>query len=74
MRNSISPRRRASQIESSNGAVLTSPFSFADLYHRYADSWRIPVTESLLSVCGDREVETGIPTKPFYANNLDPQV
>ncbi len=62
------------EIEARTGTVLTNPFAFAELYHEYADSWRAPAKESLLSVCGDREVETGIPTKPFYANNLDPQV
>ncbi len=54
--------------------MLTAPFAFADLYHGYADSWRVPEKESLLSVCGDREVETGIPQKPFYAKDLDPQI
>ena len=62
------------QIEARTGAVLATPFAFADLYHRYADSWRVPASESLLSVCGDREIETGIPKKPFYANNLDRKV
>ena len=61
------------QIEASSGAVLTTPFAFADLYHNYADSWRVPAKESLLAVCG-RKVETGIPKQPFYANDLDPQV
>lgn len=64
---------RVNQIEASNGAVLTSPFSVADLYHRYADSWRVSAKESLLSVCGGREIESGIPKKPFYANDLDPK-
>lgn len=64
----------ANQIEARTGAVLTAPFAFADLYHGYADSWRVPAKESLLSVCGEGEVEVGIPTKPFYAKDLEPQV
>jgi len=65
---------QVNKIEARTGAVLTAPFPFADLYHEYADSWRVPAKESLLSVCGDREIETGIPKKPFYARDLDPQV
>jgi hypothetical protein len=60
------------KIEARTGTVLTAPFAFADLYHEYADSWRVPKKESLLSVCG--EVEDGIPERPFYAKDLDPQV
>jgi hypothetical protein len=62
------------EIETRDGIVLTNPFSFEDLYHRYADSWRVPLNESLLSVCGERGIESGIPTKIFYANDLDPAV
>ena len=57
------------QIETRDGTVLTNPFSFEDLYHRYADSWRVPSNESLLSVCGI--TGRGIPKKPFYANDLN---
>jgi hypothetical protein len=62
------------QLETRDGTVLTNVFSFEDLYHRYADSWRVAPSESLLSVCGDRETEHGIPTKPFYAKDLEPNV
>jgi hypothetical protein len=70
------------ELETRDGAVLTGvpslpagsfSFSFEDLYHRYADSWRVPENESLLLVCGD-EIEPGIPERPFYANDLDPEV
>jgi hypothetical protein len=57
------------QIEARDGTVLTNPFPFEDLYHNYADSWRVASGESLLSCCGG-EIERGIPTKPFYANDL----
>jgi hypothetical protein len=62
------------EIETRDGIALAKPFSFADLYRRYADSWRVPSNESLLRVCGDREIESGIPTKTFYANDLDPKL
>jgi len=38
------------KIATRDGTVLTNPFSFEDLYHRYADSWRVASNESLLSV------------------------
>ncbi|MGI8568361.1 MAG: hypothetical protein ACR2KT_04485 [Methylocella sp.] len=62
------------EIATRDGIALANPFSFEDLYHRYADSWRVPSKESLLRVCGDREIESGIPTRIFYANDLDPAV
>jgi hypothetical protein len=62
------------QIAESDGTVLEAPFSFDDLYHPYADSWRVPASESLLSVCGGVEIERGIPSEPFYANNLPPDI
>jgi hypothetical protein len=62
------------EIETRDGIVLANPFSFADLYHRYADSWRVPSNESLLSVCGERGIESGIPSATFYAHDLDPTV
>lgn len=58
------------QIETRDGTVLEIPFSFEDLYHPYADSWRVPPEESLLSVCGGVEIERGIPKEPFYVDNL----
>jgi hypothetical protein len=57
-------------LERRNGAVLKLPASFKDFYQDYADSWRVPPAESLL--CGDQKVERGIPSKPFYAGNLNP--
>ncbi len=61
------------EIAASDGTVLTNPFPFEDLYHLYADSWRVDPGESLLAVCGE-ETERGIPQKPFYAQDLDRQV
>lgn len=62
------------QIETRDGTVLTNPFRFENLYHGFADSWRVPANESLLSACGDREIERGIPKRPFHANDLDPRL
>ena len=62
------------QIAARDGGVLTAPFAFRELYQRYGQSWRVTTEESLLSVCGAREVESGNPAKVFYAGNLDKQV
>jgi hypothetical protein len=62
------------QIATRDGRVLTTPFAFDELYQGYADSWRVPPEESLLSVCDEGEIERGIPTKPFYAKDLDPDL
>jgi hypothetical protein len=51
-----------------NGTVLTQPVRFNDLYGRYADSWRVPLKDSLL--CKDGTFEENVPDKPFYAGNL----
>jgi hypothetical protein len=60
-------------IEARTGAVLIAPFAFNQLYHEFADSWRVPERESLLAPCGERVV-TGVPKAPFYANDLPPQL
>ena len=60
------------QIATRDGAVLTSPFAFEDLYYRYADSWRVPAKTSLLSPCGLKDIERSAPEITFYANDLDP--
>jgi hypothetical protein len=61
------------QIAARDGTVLTNPFNFDELYHRYADSWRVSTNESLLSVC-HQGLTNGIPRKPFFARDLDPKV
>jgi hypothetical protein len=62
------------KIATRDGAVLTNPFAFEELYHRYADSWRVESGESLLAACGDEKVEHGIPQTTFYAKDLDAKV
>ncbi|HEX9547273.1 MAG TPA: hypothetical protein VF942_08040, partial [Acidimicrobiales bacterium] len=59
------------QIATRDNFVLTNPFNFDELYHRFADSWRVGEKESLLSVCNaERVIERGIPKRPFYAKDL----
>jgi von Willebrand factor type D domain len=64
------------QIAARNGAVLNNPFSAADLYGRYADSWRVPPAESLLFACGGGggNIVNGKPIRRFLARDLDPDV
>jgi hypothetical protein len=65
------PNGNLDQLATSNGAVLTAPFSFDMLYGRYGQSWRVKPGQSLL--CG-RKVKPAVPSKPFYAQNLAPVV
>jgi hypothetical protein len=63
----------ANQIETRDHFVLTNAFNFEELYHRYADSWRVSAEKSLLSVCNaDTEIEGRTPTHAFYAKDLEP--
>jgi hypothetical protein len=63
------------QIAARDGFALTNPFPFNDLYHRFADSWRVSGETSMLSVCNaGKAVEVGIPTRTFYAKDLEPGI
>lgn len=66
----LNPNGNINQIAAREGAVLTAPFPFADLYHHYADSWTVPPKQSLLDACGARKIEQGLPEKPFFAKDL----
>lgn len=69
------PNGNVNQIETRDGVVLTNPFSFDDLYHRFADSWRVSGDASMLSACNaEKVVEVGIPKRPFYAKDLQPGI
>jgi len=64
-----------SQIETRDHFVLTNAFNFDELYHRFADSWRMSAEKSLLSVCNaETEVERRTPKQTFYAKDLEPAV
>jgi hypothetical protein len=65
------PDGNVNLIAMSNGKVLKEPVSFEDLYHRYGDSWRVLPSQSIL--CNEQKVEPGIPAKPFYATDLNPE-
>jgi len=60
------------QLATRDGIVLTNPFSFTDMYQRYATSWRVHDSDSLLSQCGEGVGVAG-PPKPFDAHDLDPR-
>jgi hypothetical protein len=57
------------QVAARDGTVLTAPFALGDLYGKYGESWRVPMKDSLLNVCGP--AQPGNPTDTFYANDLD---
>jgi hypothetical protein len=59
-------------IAKRDGTVLAQPVSFADLYRSYGESWRVSSSESLLSVCGDGNLERRNPGSSFYASDLKP--
>ena len=61
-------------IAARDGAALTAPIAFQQLYGHYAESWRVRAAgESLLAPCGEAK-EIGVPKAPFYANNLPPEL
>lgn len=67
------PNGNVNQLATRDGAVLTNPFSFEDLYHRFADSWRVSGDASMLSICGgERAGDAGIPQRTFYVGDLEP--
>jgi len=67
------PNGNVGALAMRNGTVLNEPISFTNLYHPYADSWRVQPNESLLSPCGAQGIQRGIPLKAFYAKDLAPQ-
>ena len=64
---------KVEEIEARDGTVLTAPFAFDALYGRYAEGWRVPARELLLSACG-RGVERSVPRQPFFAADLKPDL
>ena len=65
------PNRNVNQLATASGAVLAAPVAFADLYHGYADSWRVQPNQSLFTEA--TTIRPGIPGKLFFANHLNPQ-
>jgi hypothetical protein len=69
------PNGNTNQIAGRDGFVLTNPFNFNDLYHRFADSWRVSGEASMLSVCNPgKTIEVSIPKRTFYAKDLESAV
>jgi hypothetical protein len=68
----VSANGDPNQVATREGTVLKIPFSFEEFYRRYGESWRLKPAESMLNVCG--EARSGLPAKPFYAMDLDPQI
>jgi hypothetical protein len=66
------PRGNAQVLATAYGAVLKEPVSFYDLYHPYADSWRVQPKESLFTE--PTTIRGGIPKDLFFANDLERQV
>jgi hypothetical protein len=67
-------RGNANLIAARDGAVVSAPFPFETLYHRYADSWRVGPDDSVLSACGEAKAEPGLPRKPFFAKDLPAKI
>lgn len=65
------PSEKAHALVTSTGAVLKQPVSFADLYHRFGDGWRVQSRGSLFAET--TTIKPGTPSKPFYATHLNPQ-
>jgi hypothetical protein len=66
----VNPRERVDALMTRDGRVLTEPLSFADLYGRYGESWRVRPAESLFGK--GRGVAARNPERPFHAWDLQP--
>jgi hypothetical protein len=69
----VNANANPTQVATRGGAILQIPFSFKSFYLRYGESWRVKPAQSMLNVCGKAK-ESGRPTEPFYAGDLDPQI
>jgi hypothetical protein len=65
------PNQNAQALVTNTGAVLRMPVAFNDLYHPFADGWRVQPNQSLFSEA--TTIRFGIPEKLFTANHLNPQ-
>jgi hypothetical protein len=66
------PKGTEQVLATSAGVVLNEPVTFTDLYHTYADSWRVHPKDSMFTE--PATIKAGIPAKPFYASEIDPQL
>jgi hypothetical protein len=65
------PNGNAQALATSKGVVLKEPVSFNDLYHTYADSWRVAANTSLFNQA--TTIKPGIPERLFAVKDLDPK-
>jgi hypothetical protein len=56
-------------VAARDGAPLTSPFAFEELYGHYGQSWQVSPKDSILSDCG-RAARAGPPKAPFFVRDL----
>ena len=63
-----SPAGNGLDLKLADGTVLRT-ISFTDIYHNFADGWRVPPGKSLLAASPEVKITT--PVKPFYASDLD---
>jgi hypothetical protein len=62
------PGGNGQELVTADRVVLKAPVLFRDLYHTYAESWRVSPKESLFT--RETSIKFGIPAKPFYASDL----
>ncbi|MBV1851251.1 hypothetical protein [Catellatospora tritici] len=67
------PNNDVTKLEAADGTVFNVPLSFNDLYNVYGQSWRVPPTATLLAPCSG-QIQTGNPSKPFFVNDLPPDL
>jgi hypothetical protein len=60
-------------LRTSTGTVLAIPVDLTTLYGLYGNSWRVPDSQSLVAVCGDKPQNVN-PTAPFWADQLPKDV
>jgi len=65
------PNENAQALVTSSGNVLRMPVSFNDLYHPFADGWRVQANQSLFSEA--TTIRAGIPSQLFTTQHLTPQ-
>jgi hypothetical protein len=63
-----SPAGNGLDLKLADGTVLRA-VSFTDIYHNFADGWRVAQGKSLLAASPEVRITT--PVKPFFASDLD---
>lgn len=66
------PAGDGKSLATSTGARIAAPIAFSDLYGVFAASWRVQPKQSLFA--NESRVKFGIPSRPFYAENLPPEL